>query len=205
MPRVTKRTFLALFLFPALAFFAACGGDDDTSTARNGDATPTATATATGTPDFTPRGTIELTSPTGGDARAQMTIFTSGDQGVAFTIQGTDVPRSRSGEAYAVWLTGGGGPHRLGFAPVVGADGPISRFLAGVHFQWRGAAVVARGYRQHRTGVFRVPILFGDWFYVASGRGRVQEMASAPDDVLSFNEAIAEARRECFKFLSVRN
>ncbi|KAJ7191409.1 cytochrome P450 [Mycena pura] len=70
---------------------------------------------------------------------------------------------------------------------MVGADGPISRFLAGVHFLWRVAAIVACGYSQQRTAVFRVPILFGDWFYVASGRSRVQEMASAPDDATQVN------------------
>src|SRR4051812_43335962 len=32
---------------------------------------------------------------------------------------------SKAGEAYAVWLVGGDAPHRLGFAPQVGADGKL--------------------------------------------------------------------------------
>jgi hypothetical protein len=112
---------LAILLVALVVWLVTKGGDDDNGTARNTDATATPTATATS--DFRPQGSIPLTSPTGGPAKGTMVIFTSQSQGVAFTIQATNVPANRDGEAYAVWLTGGDKPHRLGFAPVVGSDG----------------------------------------------------------------------------------
>jgi hypothetical protein len=95
------------------------GGDENDGTAR----TPTATATVTATATPALQGSIELTPPTGGRARGQMDVFLSKADGVTFSIRGTDVPPNRDREAYAVWLTGGDAPHRLGFAPIVGSDG----------------------------------------------------------------------------------
>ena len=112
---------LAILLVALVVWLVTKGGDEDNGTARNTDATATPTATATS--DFRPQGSIPLTSPTDGPAKGTMVIFTSDSQGVAFTIQATNVPANRDGEAYAVWLTGGDKPHRLGFAPVVGSDG----------------------------------------------------------------------------------
>lgn len=96
------------------------GGDDDQS---SGDATPTATATAEATPAAA--GQIELKGVGGSKAKGTMTIFVSQDGQVAFTLEGTGVPASKEGEAYAVWLTGSGKPKRLGFAPTVGDDGKL--------------------------------------------------------------------------------
>ncbi|KAJ7203650.1 cytochrome P450 [Mycena pura] len=79
---------------------------------------------------------------------------------------------------------------------VIGGNGPISRCLACLRFLRNSRQVLAEGYRQHPTGVFRVPILFRDWFYVACGRKRVQEIASAPSDILSLNEAATEISME---------
>jgi outer membrane biosynthesis protein TonB len=98
------------------------GGDDngseDTKT-TGANSTPTATATSS----FQPVGQIELAQVGGGKAKGQLVIFASADNQLAFTIQATDMPQSKRGEAYAVWLVGGKEPHRLGFAPAVGADG----------------------------------------------------------------------------------
>jgi hypothetical protein len=99
------------------------GGDDN----GNNDEEPVATATATATAEATPQaaGAIELKGVNGSNAKGSMTIFVSQDGQVAFTIEGSSVPVSKEGEAYAVWLTGGPRPKRLGFAPTVGEDGKL--------------------------------------------------------------------------------
>ncbi|KAJ6623269.1 cytochrome P450 [Mycena sp. CBHHK59/15] len=75
---------------------------------------------------------------------------------------------------------------------LVGSKGPVSRFLAVVQFLRHPIDVVTKGYRQDRSGVFRMPVLF-DWYYVASGRKRVLEIASAPEHILSFNQAFEDS------------
>ncbi|KAJ7930492.1 cytochrome P450 [Mycena leptocephala] len=75
-------------------------------------------------------------------------------------------------------------------------NGPISRFFASLRFLRHSREVIAEGYRQHPTGVFRVPILFRNWFYVACGRHHVQEIASAPSNILSLNAAATEISME---------
>jgi hypothetical protein len=103
------------------------GGDDKSAKTKASASTTSASAspTATATAQFQPLGQLALKSPTGGKAKGQMVIFANSNGGIAFTIQGTGVPASGSGEAYAVWLTGGDAPHRLGFAPQVKADGKL--------------------------------------------------------------------------------
>ena len=111
---------LALALAAVIAFLVS--GDDDpkkTTTTTGAKASPTASATSS----FQPVGQIELSQVGTGKAKGQMVIFASPDNALAFTIQATDMPASKRGEAYAVWLIGGDAPHRMGFAPPVGEDG----------------------------------------------------------------------------------
>ncbi|KAJ6568484.1 cytochrome P450 [Mycena capillaripes] len=75
---------------------------------------------------------------------------------------------------------------------LIGGDGRISRWLASAEFLRNGMQVLAKGYRQNPSGVFRVPILLRDWLYVVCGSKYVQEIASAPDHMLSFDEALRE-------------
>jgi hypothetical protein len=95
------------------------GSTKSTSTSTSAAASPT--------PSATPQvaGQIPLSAVGGGKQKGAMTIFVSQNGQVAFTIEATDVPASKQGEAYALWLTGGDKPHRLGFAPTVGADGQL--------------------------------------------------------------------------------
>ena len=99
------------------------GGDDEGGEDRASDDRPAATATAEATPAAA--GQIELTAPDGGKAKGAMTILVTQEGQIQFSIEGTGVPANREGEAYAVWLTGGGEPKRLGFAPIVGEDGKL--------------------------------------------------------------------------------
>jgi hypothetical protein len=127
-PRTSRRGGALLIGGVALAIVAIVvllvrGGGDDNGDggSTNASATPTATATA----QFQPLGQLALTSPSGGKAKGTMVLFASQSGSIAFTLQATGVPQSRDGEAYAVWLTGGDAPHRLGFAPQVGSDGKL--------------------------------------------------------------------------------
>lgn len=104
---------LALFVF---------GGDDD-----GGDDPNSAAATATPSASATPQavGEIALKGVNGSKGQGVMTLYASQGQ-IAFTLEGTGVPRNRRNEAYAVWFTTpGGGSQRLGFAQPVGENGQL--------------------------------------------------------------------------------
>ncbi|KAF7360358.1 Cytochrome P450 [Mycena venus] len=76
--------------------------------------------------------------------------------------------------------------------PVIpGSDGLISSYLVALRFLRRSNEVIALGYNQDRNGVFRFARLFV-WEYVAIGRKRVLELAAAPPDILSVDEALAD-------------
>lgn len=94
-----------------------------TASASSGSPTPQPSAGTTGTPEFQPIGQLALTSEGDSGAKGQLVVFASADKEVAFTIQGTGMPASKSGEAYGVWLIGGDASHFLGFAPAVAEDG----------------------------------------------------------------------------------
>ncbi|KAJ6451927.1 cytochrome P450 [Mycena sanguinolenta] len=74
---------------------------------------------------------------------------------------------------------------------LIGGNGPISSYLAAMHFFRHASDVIQQGYSHHRSGVFRVPALF-QWYYVASGPQHTAEMASAPDHLLSASEALED-------------
>jgi hypothetical protein len=104
---------LALFVFK---------GDDKNNAPKAG-----AAASATATPSATPQqvGQIALKGTNGSKAAGVMTLYTAQNQ-LAFTLQGANVPKNKSNEAYAVWFTTpGGGSQRLGFAQPVTSNGQL--------------------------------------------------------------------------------
>ena len=91
------------------------------------DNSPNASASATATPSATPQqvGQITLKGTNGSKAAGVMTLYTAQNQ-LAFTLQGANVPKNKSNEAYAVWFTTpGGGSQRLGFAQPVTSNGQL--------------------------------------------------------------------------------
>ncbi|KAJ7258283.1 hypothetical protein C8J57DRAFT_1073788, partial [Mycena rebaudengoi] len=74
---------------------------------------------------------------------------------------------------------------------VVGSKGPISSYVAALHFLYNATDVINQGYREYRNGVFLVPTLLR-WDYVANGRKRIEEVASAPEHILSLEESVAD-------------
>jgi Anti-sigma-K factor rskA/Sigma-70, region 4 len=104
-----------------LALFVFKGDDKDKSPKSS------AAASATATPTATPQqvGQIALKGTNGSKAAGVMTLYTAQNQ-LAFTLQGANVPKNKSNEAYAVWFTTpGGGSQRLGFAQPVSANGQL--------------------------------------------------------------------------------
>ena len=104
-----------------LALFVFKGDDNDKSPKSS------AAASATATPTATPQqvGQITLKGTNGSKAAGVMTLYTAQNQ-LAFTLQGANVPKNKSNEAYAVWFTTpGGGSQRLGFAQPVTANGQL--------------------------------------------------------------------------------
>ncbi|KAJ7501718.1 cytochrome P450 [Mycena galericulata] len=81
--------------------------------------------------------------------------------------------------------------HKSKIPAIVGSKGPISSYLAALHYLGHGKDVIQQGYYRYSDGVFRVPTLFR-WDYVASGPWRTAEIASAPEHILSFNQGAAD-------------
>ena len=111
---------LGIVLAALLVWLFSTGDADKSESA----ATPTATATAEPTP--APAAAIELKSTKGTKAEGQLVVFVDDKNNVTFQIAAQNVPQSKDTEAYAVWLTGGDKPRRLGFAPAVGKDGVLA-------------------------------------------------------------------------------
>jgi hypothetical protein len=104
-----------------LALFVFKGDDKDDSPKS------AAAASATTTPTATPQqvGQITLKGVNGSKGAGLMTLYAAQGQ-LAFTLQGTNVPKNKSNEAYAVWFTTpGGGSRRLGFAQPVTSNGQL--------------------------------------------------------------------------------
>ncbi|KAJ6542513.1 cytochrome P450 [Mycena vulgaris] len=74
---------------------------------------------------------------------------------------------------------------------IVGSEGLVSSYMAALHFMRHATDVIQQGYDRYPGGIFRTPTFFR-WDYVANGSQRIKEIASAPESVLSFNEATAD-------------
>src|SRR4051795_498979 len=105
---------LALFVFK---------GDDKDNAPKSAASTSTATVTPTATPQQVAQ--IPLKGVNGSKGSGVMTLYAAQGQ-LAFTLQGTKVPKNKRNEAYAVWFTTpGGGSQRLGFAQPVTSNGQL--------------------------------------------------------------------------------
>ncbi|KAJ7445896.1 cytochrome P450 [Mycena latifolia] len=74
---------------------------------------------------------------------------------------------------------------------IAGSKGGISSYITAFKMLLHAMDVVQEGYNKYRNGVFRVPTFFR-WVYIANGPQRLAELATAPEDVLSFNEGAAD-------------
>ena len=118
-------------VFAGVLVLAAIFGEEEPDTERRSTqaavrSAPAATTTPASGARVSSTRQIVLTSATNGDAQGLMTVSIDTDGRATFTIEADRVPESRAGEAYGVWLVGGGKPVRLGFAPSVGADGKFA-------------------------------------------------------------------------------
>ncbi|KAF7354785.1 hypothetical protein MSAN_01392700 [Mycena sanguinolenta] len=81
--------------------------------------------------------------------------------------------------------------HQSTIPAFVGTKGFFSYYLAALHLLWNGGDVIQQGYTKYRDGLFRIPKLHR-WDYVANGKQRIAEVASAPEEILSFNYGVED-------------
>ncbi len=109
-----------------LWLFVFKGDDKKSGTSASASASASATPTATAVATPTAVGQIGLTGSKLAPKAGAIMKFYSAQSQLAFTLEGTGVPASRSKEAYAIWLVGPGSKaQRLGYAAPVAADGKL--------------------------------------------------------------------------------
>lgn len=114
---------VAILLVAVVVWLVTRGDDAGTQSAASSPTPAAQSPSATPTPQQL--GGLQLTAPSGGEAKGMMTLFATSNGQLAFTLEGTGLPANTKGDAYAVWLVGGDQPHRLGFAAAVKADGKL--------------------------------------------------------------------------------
>ncbi|KAJ7933063.1 cytochrome P450 [Mycena leptocephala] len=75
--------------------------------------------------------------------------------------------------------------------PIVGSAGFLSSYRDAFKFLVNGQELVQRGYDQYPEGIFRIARLY-DWQYVVCGSKYIKDIGGAPENVISFHEAIEE-------------
>lgn len=133
---------VALALVALLLWLFVFSGDDEDSKTSAG-ASPTATATATPQPV----GQLELKGAgSASKATGRVVLYLQGSQ-LLFALEAQDLPQTRSGEKYALWLTGGAKAKWLGDTQAVVKDGALT--VAGPGQE--GAASFAQDFAAHRS------------------------------------------------------
>ena len=124
-----------------LWLFVFQGDDDSPEPAANAAPTPTATATPQ------PVGQLELKGA-GAASRAtgRIVFYLQGSQ-LLFALEAQDLPQTRSGEKYALWLTGAAKAKWLGDTQAVAQDGALT--VAGPGQE--GTATFAQDFASHRA------------------------------------------------------
>ncbi|KAJ7140569.1 cytochrome P450 [Mycena crocata] len=75
--------------------------------------------------------------------------------------------------------------------PTIGPTGILHSYWNAFQFLWRGEEIIQRGYQEYAHDIFRVPFL-GRWNFIACGPTLVDDIARAPENVLSFSDATSE-------------
>lgn len=79
------------------------------------------------------------------------------------------------------------GPN-LSNIPTVGYRGILS-WITALQFVSKSQHIIERGYRKHKGGLFKLPML-DHWLVVVTDPQAVEDIRKAPDDVLSFDHAL---------------
>ncbi|KAF8897198.1 cytochrome P450 [Infundibulicybe gibba] len=80
---------------------------------------------------------------------------------------------------------------KLSPIPVIGPSGILSSYWVALRFVREARTIVQEGYDKYYGRAFRVPTL-SKWVIVVSGPDMLDDIRRAPDDQLSFREAISE-------------
>ncbi|KAJ7933062.1 cytochrome P450 [Mycena leptocephala] len=76
--------------------------------------------------------------------------------------------------------------------PIVGSSGFLSSYRDAFKFLVNAPELVQRGYDQYPEGIFRIARLYY-WQYVVCGPKHIKEIGGAPENVISFTEAVEES------------
>ncbi|KAA1468096.1 cytochrome P450 [Dentipellis sp. KUC8613] len=81
---------------------------------------------------------------------------------------------------------------RLDFIPTVGFSNPILSYISAYKYVFDSVRMMQEGYDKYKGGLFKMARL-DDWVVVATGVEQVDDIRKAPDDVLSFSEAVSRS------------
>lgn len=133
---------VALVLVALLLWLFVFSGDDEDSDPA-ASASPTATATATPQPV----GQLVLQGAGAASKATGRIVFYLQGQQLLFALEAQDLPQTKEGEKYALWLTGGAKAKWMGDTQPVTADGTLT--VAGPGQE--GADAFARDFASHRS------------------------------------------------------
>ncbi|GLB41513.1 putative cytochrome p450 [Lyophyllum shimeji] len=78
---------------------------------------------------------------------------------------------------------------KLDHIPAIGYQSHILSFIGGFGFLLNARGLIERGCREYGHGIFKVPNL-GKWLVVVNGAKYIEDLRKAPEDVLSFHDAV---------------
>ncbi|XP_006458661.1 hypothetical protein AGABI2DRAFT_217430 [Agaricus bisporus var. bisporus H97] len=77
----------------------------------------------------------------------------------------------------------------LNSIPTIGYSGVLSSYFTALKWMTHGNELVQEGYDRYPTGIFKIANI-SSWIVVLTGRQFLDELRKAPDDVLSFRQAM---------------
>ncbi|KAF8549777.1 cytochrome P450 [Imleria badia] len=122
----------------------------------------------------------------------------------------TDLPVNMSGVVCAVTgviaailvFSNVARPSKLDAIPTVGSSTWLGSWWAGLKHLSNAMDVIQEGYEKHKSAPFKIATLY-HWTVIFSSRDHVEELCRAPNNTLSFTEAINDASHRCLPRLQV--
>ncbi|KAI0050551.1 cytochrome P450 [Auriscalpium vulgare] len=83
--------------------------------------------------------------------------------------------------------------------PTVGYSAPLLSYISAIRYLFRSKEILDEGYAKYKPGVFKIPML-NHWEVIATGPQLIEDMRKAPDNVLSFDAAVAQTLQVDYTF-----
>ncbi|KAH8092525.1 cytochrome P450 [Cristinia sonorae] len=82
--------------------------------------------------------------------------------------------------------------HAFPHIPAIGHTAPLLSLISSFHYLLNARDMVQQGYDKYKGRAFKVPELFR-WMIIVTGPQLIEELRKAPDDQLSFDEAVSDS------------